>query len=198
MKEKWPLILFPICLALALYGWIARQSASAATPRFGCNPTTLTVRTGQTFYLTVAVTDTLDLYAWQFDASYSNQYLEFVTLLPGNQLRADGARDYFVAPTVAPGSSTNEVRLAAATRLSQHGGADGSGPVAHLLFRALNRKPDGSTVTLNDITLVDRNALEISRELVDSGRCKVIISDSAPILYQPPVGELVFVPLVVR
>ncbi len=54
------------------------QSASAADPTIGCRPYNLTVKTGTTFYITVAVTDTVDLYAWQINARYYPEYLEFV------------------------------------------------------------------------------------------------------------------------
>lgn len=172
--------------------------ASAATPKIGCSPTNLTVKTGQTFYITVAVTDTSDLYAWQMDASYYNAYLEFVRLLPGNHLRSDGTRYYLVKPGVVTGSTTNEMRLAAYTRLSRNSGTNGSGHIAHIFFRAVKQKLDGTNVTLNDIKLVDRNALAISKSLVNSGQCKVTISDSAAVLNQPAVGELILLPVIRR
>jgi hypothetical protein len=182
-----------IVLLLAL-----RQSSQAATPQLGCNPLALTVKTGQTFYITVAVTDTTDLYAWQMDATYNHDFLEFVSIAPGNHLCQDGALYYKVTPTVVPGSTTDEMRLAVYTRLSKHTGVDGNGSIAHIYFRALSQNLGGTNVTLNDTKLVDRNALEISKSLVNSGRCKVIISDTAPELEQDPVGELIFLPMTLR
>lgn len=196
--KKLIIIFFPFIVVLAFYDFLTRQSANAATPQFGCSPTTLTVHTGQTFYLTVAVTDTLDLYAWQFDTQYHPEYLEWVALMPGNHLRSDGAYHYLVPPkVVVSGSTTKEATNAAATRLSKDTGVDGNGVIAYLYFRA-KKKTTGTTVTLNDSMLVDRNALVISKSLVNSGKCKVIISDSAPVLVQPPVGELIFLPMVNR
>jgi len=175
------------------------HAASAAGPKIGCQPHSLTVKTGQTFYITVAVTDTTDLYAWQLDATYYHAYLEFVRLVPGDHLRSDGASYYLVNPGVVPAATTSEMRLAAYTRLSRDVGVNGSGAVAHIFFRALQQKLDGTNVTLNQIKLVDRNALEITKSLSNSGQCKVYISNTAPPLIQPPVGEqTLFLPVMLR
>jgi hypothetical protein len=198
MKKIWLFPVFSFLMAYSLYCFLMAQNANAGTPTIGCSPNTLTVRTGQTFYLTVAVTETLDLYAWQFDATYTKQYLEWVTLLPGNHLRSDGASHYLSPPYLVSDITTNEVRLAAATRLSQDVGVNGNGAIAHLMFRALKQKTDGTNVTLNDALLVDRNALEINKSYANSGICKVIIRDDAPPLIQPSVGELLFLPAIIR
>lgn len=174
------------------------HTAAAATAKFGCKPVNLTVKTGQTFYITVAVTDTTDLYAWQMDASYYNAYLEFVTIAPGNHLRSDGSRYYLVRPSITPGTTSNEMRLATYTRLSRNTGVDGSGNIAHIYFRAIKQKLDGTTISLNDTKLIDRNALDISKGLTNSGYCKVYISDSATQLIQAPVGEMLFLPYTKR
>jgi len=196
------------CLSILLVGLIAiaalvflihvTAAASpnpAVTPKIGCNPYNLTVKTGQTFYITVAVSDTTDLYAWQLDATYYPDYLEYVRLVPGNHLRSDGTSYYLVKPGIVTGTTTNEMRLAAYTRLSKNSGADGSGNIAHFFFRAL-KPSSGTNVTLNDIILVDRNALEITKSLINTGRCRVIISDSAAELNQDVVGELEFLPVI--
>jgi hypothetical protein len=198
MKSKFAYIPLAALLPVIVLLLTLRQSSQAATPQLGCNPLALTVKTGQTFYITVAVTDTTDLYAWQMDASYYHQYLEFVSIAPGNHLREDGALYYKVSPTIVPGSTTDEMRLAAYTRLSKHTGMDGNGAIAHIYFRALAQNLSGTNVTLNDTKLVDRNALEITKSLVNSGRCKVIISNTAPELEQDPVGELIFMPTTFR
>ncbi len=197
--KKLMILLSALIAILAFYGFLNNHSAQAQTPTFGCKPISLTVRTGQIFYLTVAVTDTLDLYAWQFDTQYHPETLEWVALIPGNHLRSDGARHYLMPPkVVVSGSTTKEATNAAATRLSKDTGVDGNGVIAYLYFRAIKPKTTGTTVTLNDSMLVDRNALVISKSLVNSGNCKVIISDSAPVLVQPPVGELIFMPTIIR
>lgn len=103
-----------------------------------------------------------------------------------------------VAPVLQIGTTTNEALNAATTRLSKDVGVNGNCALAHILFRALKQKTDGSTIDLNDILLVDRNALEIAKDYVNSADCKVINRDDVAVLIQPPVGELIFLPAVVR
>ena len=196
--KKSLLIFFAMVIAFIGVELILRPAAQAGTAKVGCQPQNLTVRTGQTFYVSLVVTDTLDLYAFQFDTTFNNQYLEYLTLLPGAQLRSDGAKDFVVAPQLKIAPTTNEALNAATTRLSQDGGVNGSGALAHILFRAVKQKTDGLTIDLNDILLVDRNALEIEKDYVNNADCKVIIRNDAPVLIQPPVGELLFLPTVVR
>ena len=166
------------------------QKASAADSSIGCRPYNLTVKTGTTFYITVAVTDTVDLFAWQIDAKYYPEYLEYAGIYSGDHLRSDGAQGYSVAPVIVPGIF-NEMHLAAYTRLGRDVGIDGSGEIAYIMFRAVKQKLDGSTITLNDVTLVDRNALEISNTRANSGNCKITISDSTP-----SFGPRVYLPII--
>ncbi|MCS7248325.1 MAG: cohesin domain-containing protein [Anaerolineales bacterium] len=199
MMKKFAFLLFSITLALIAVGWLTRPAAQAATAKVSCREGNFTVRTGQTFYVTLVVTDTQDLYAWQFDAAFNPQYLEFVTMLPGNHLRSDGAQHFVVPPVVVNvGSTTKEARYAAATRLSKNTGVNGSGQLAHVMFKALEQKTDGTTIDLKNIILADRNALEIAKDYVNSADCKVTIRDNAPVFTQPPVGELIFLPAVIR
>jgi hypothetical protein len=200
MIRKISLLSLATLLPAVILILFSHQTTSAATTaKLGCTPLSLTVHTGQTFYITVAVTDTTDLYAWQMDASYNKNYIEIDRIVPGDHLRSDGSLYYLVKPTVITGTTTNEMRLAAYTRLSKDTGVDGSGFVTHIFFHALTQTPtSGINVALNDTKLVDRNALDITKSLVNSGNCKVIISDSAPELQQNPVGELVFLPIILR
>ncbi|MBN2501677.1 MAG: hypothetical protein JXB38_12920 [Anaerolineales bacterium] len=180
-------ILLPVLALLVL----ARQPAVATTAYLGCKPATLTVKTGQSFYLTVAVTDTLDLYAWQFNADYIETYLEFQRILPGNHLYTDGASYYYIQPV----DSGTEAQRAAATRLSRHQGIDGSGEIAYIFFRAKTQKTDGTIVDLRETLLVDHNALEITKTLFNNSDCRVYIKNDVDELIQPPVGEVVYMPL---
>ncbi len=167
------------------------QTASAADPYIGCRPYNLTVKTGQTFYITVAVTDTVDLFAWQINARYYPEYLEFAGIVSGDHLRSDGALGYSVAPVVVPGTSINDMTLAAYTRLGKDYGTDGSGEIAYILFRAVKQNLAGSTITLHDTVLVDRNALEISKSTANGGKCKILISDAAP-----QFGPRLYIPII--
>jgi len=196
MARKYILLALVVLIPVLAVLLLTRLPATAATAYLGCKPVFLTVKTGQTFYLTVAVTDTIDLYAWQFDADYNGTYLDFLRVVPGNHLRTDGAAHYYLSPVNNTSSTIAE--RAAATRLSQHVGVDGSGEIAYVFFRAIKQVTTGTNVTLKNSLLVDRNALSISRTLVNSGNCKVTIRDAADDLIQPPVGELIFLPAILR
>jgi len=191
---------FYIPFLLILFGVIIGilQTASAAGAKIGCNPYNLTVKTGQTFYITVAVTDTIDLYAWQMDLKYYPEYLEFDRLVAGSHLRSDGTSNYQVEPSVVTETFYNVMSLAALTRLSNNRGVDGSGSIAHIYFHALKQKLDGSAITISDWKLVDRNALEISSTRTNSGLCRITISDSAPPLDQLPIDGALFLPFIVK
>jgi hypothetical protein len=192
MIRKLSLILLALSLPALAALWLTR-SGNSATPLLGCKPGALTVRTGQTFYFTVAVTDTTDLYAWQFDMTFNPIYLEFISVMPGDHLVSDGAAGYFVQPV----STSNEVQLAAYTRLSENVGVDGSGNIAYVYFRA-KKATTGYNATLNDRVVVNRNALDVTYSPYNSYHCKVIISDSAPVYAQPGVGFPANVPLILK
>lgn len=196
MNKKNMLVFMTVFIPLGLLA-LALHTSAAAGPAVGCKPYLLTVKTGQVFYFTVAVTETIDLYAWQMDATYYPEYLEFLSIAPGPHLRSDGAADYMVYPVVAAGGTTNEIRLAAETRLGKDTGIDGSGDTAYLFFKAVKKKTDGTNVTLNDRKFVDRNAREITLSLINSARCKVTISDTAPPLIQPAINPL-YLPVIMR
>jgi len=108
-----------------------------------------------------------------------------------NEFQIGGATGYFIPPV----PTSNEAQLAAYTRLSKHVGVVGSGNIAHVYFRA-KKATTGSNSTLNGILLLDRNALNITYNSVNSLRCKVIISDNAPVYAQPGVGFPANLPLI--
>jgi len=188
-------VLVMVLLVAAALSLVSASGATAATTTVGfAQQPRITVRTGQSFYLTVAVTDASDLYGWQFDTEYNSTYLEFIRVARGPMLSSDGASAYLVPPSVQPGKALH----VAATRLARDAGVSGSGEVAYVFFRALKDTPStGTTVSLKNVLLVDRNALEIERSYVNGGRCGVVISASAPEYVQPPV-EGAYLPLVLR
>jgi len=196
MFKKTMILLLAFLAPVLLIFLMVQHAAQATTTYVGCKPVELTVKTGQTFYLTVAVTDTVDLYAWQFDADYNGTYLEFLHVFPGNALRSDGTSHYYIAPVHV--ITTTIAQRAAATRLQVHNGVDGNGEIAYVFFRAIQQNTSGTNVNLEAVELVDRNALEISKTLANSGNCKVVIRNDADELIQPPVGELIYLPLIYR
>jgi len=189
------LILALLCGALLLAAslGLAARHVGATTPQVGCSSGPLTVRTGQSFYFTVVVSDVLDLYAWQTDVTYNTTYLDYERIVIGDFLRRDGAAQHAVEPAETPGLLEN----AAVTRLSRHTGQDGSGTIAYLFFTAL--EDTGSTsAKVSHAVLLDHNALEIDKDYISSGYCRAAIDDDAPPLVQPPVGARVYLPVVLR
>lgn len=195
IKRLVPIIFVATAIAAAWFVFLAPSPVGATTPRIGCPADTLTVRTEQRFYHTVVVNDVLDLYAWQTNITYNGTYLAYDGFVMGDFLRQDGAAQYVIAPSTRPGLVSD----LAVTRLSRHTGQDGSGAIAYLFFRALKSTGTGRTaVKVTSALLVERNALEISKNYIDLGNCWTIISDDAPVLIQPSVGEKVFLPLLLR
>lgn len=168
-------------VAVVLSG--ATSSATSTNTEIGFSPTTVTVQTGQTFYVTVVVNNISDLYGWQLDAKYNTEYLEFVKVEEGTLLKSDGASTYFTAPTTEPEGSSYEALHEAVTRLSRDVGVDGSGAIVHIFFRAIKDK-SGTTVSLQQPQLVDCNAEDINRNYINHGKCSVTISADVPVYEQ--------------
>ena len=190
--------LFLLVAAAITTIWIGAprpNRAGAATPMIGCPGGTLTVRTGQRFYHTVVVSDVVDLYAWQTAITYNATYLSYEGVVIGDFLIGGGAAQYTVKPSVMPG----RIDDLAVTRLGRPTGQDGSGAIAYLSFTALKQVTSGTSARVTEALLADRNALAIEKNYIDSGYCRVIIRDDAPVLIQPPIGtHSVYVPLVLR
>lgn len=195
-KNRWTVVVLALSIGVILASALILnvQQSKADTVQVGC-PGPLTVRTGQDFYITVVISDALDLYAWQMDLTFNPAYLEYQYLVIGDRLTSDGANQYIQQPT----SSSNKLDNIAVTRLAENSGVDGSGEVMYMIFTALAEPTSGYTQPdVEDVTLVDRNALDISKTLINSGICRVNIADDAPLLIQPPVGRLVYLPLVLK
>jgi hypothetical protein len=194
-KHGFPVLVIAIVVMLLSFVLLAASQSQAASAKFGCPPETLEVRTGQSFYFTVVISDVTDLYAWQSDLSYNPDYLDYQSAVYGDLLILDGAAQY----TQQPERSSGALDHLAATRLGRDTGVDGSGPVLYLVFKA--KKDTGTGYTSARATnpyLVDRNALEIDRGTINSGNCRVAIDDDAPVFVQPPIGEVVFLPLLLK
>ncbi|MBU0510147.1 MAG: cohesin domain-containing protein [Chloroflexi bacterium] len=194
-KPRWPVIILILCCAALLLGGLISnvRPSRAGTVKFGC-PQQLTVRTGQDFYITVVISDVVDLYAWQSDFTYNTTYLEYKHIVFGDFLTQDGAAQYRQPPV----ASTGLVDNIAATRLSANTGLDGDGHVFYVVFKALKETSTYTGPKVASVLLVNRQPLEIAKDLINSGYCRVYIDDDVPPLIQPPIGEKVYLPLVLR
>jgi hypothetical protein len=161
-----------IFLGFAFGLWM--QYVQASTPYVGCPAGSLTVQT---------------------DVTYNTTYLQYEKIVFSNFLEHNGASQYVVEPRQTSG----RLEDIAVTRLSLHTGENGSGNLAYLFFTALKDTGTGvASARLVNTILVDRNALEIDRSIINSGNCWVDISDDASILEQLPVGYIFYVPTLLR
>ena len=170
-RTSLPLAVLMVGAVLAL---MCIPASGAGTASIGFSPATVTVQTGAVFSLTVVVNDVIDLYGLQLDASYNDEYLEFVNAEAGTMPGSDDVSTYFATPAAEAG----EILHGAITRLSNDAGIDGSGTIVEVFFRAL-KDTTGTYVKIENPQLVDRNGQDISRSYINSGRCKVIISADA-------------------
>ncbi len=170
-----------IILLLAVVGAVAvnTNDTAATGTNAGFEANDITVQTGQTFYLTMVVNDVDDLYAWQCDIEYDSDYLELINVVEGPFLSSDGAQTYYVAPAMV----SEETQWAASTRLAQDEGVTGSGDVVTLFFQALD-ETSGRSVRLRNVQLLDRNARDIDKDYLNSGRCRITIDDEAALYIQ--------------
>ena len=176
MSKRIPLMILTLLIAVA---GIGLNTDGATGTGAGFSPSAVTVQTGQTFYLTVVVNDVNDLYGCQCDIEYNTEYLEMIDAVAGDFLGSDGADTYFAAPEIEPG----KIQHGALTRLSRDEGIAGSGVIFHLSFRAL-KETSGKMVSLKNIQLVDRNARDIDKDYLNSGRCRITIDDEAALYIQ--------------
>ena len=182
MSKRIPLLILTLLIAATGIGLNAEGSGATGTGA-GFSEDKLTVQTGQTFYLTVVVNDVSDLYGCQCDIEYNPEYLEVIDAVDGDFLGSDGADTYFAAPEIEPG----KIQHGALTRLSRDEGITGNGVIFHLSFRAL-KETNGKMVSLKNIQLVDRNARDIDKDYLNSGRCRITIGDEADIYTQPDIA----------
>jgi general secretion pathway protein D len=116
-----------------------------------------TVSLGQPFAVTVDITGTTDLYAYQFDLGYNPAILSLSTISEGNFLSAAGAT-FFI-----PGSIDNTAGLASATAdslLTAVSGAAGSGTLVTFDFTAIGA--GNSALTLSNLFLLDSSLAAIN------------------------------------
>ena len=69
----------------------------------------------------------------------------------------------------------------------------------YLVFKAKKDTGTGTTsLKVSNPILVDRHALDIDRAYINSGYCRVLIDDDAPIFIQPLIGDKIFLPLMIK
>ncbi len=149
----------PIITLMILCGIVQARRACADTISVTA-PTNISL--GKSFAVTVDVTGSADLYAYQFDLDYNPAILSLSTISEGSFLSSAGAT-FFI-----PGSIDNTIGLAAATAdslLTAIVGAAGSGTLVTFDFTAIGT--GSSALSLSNAVLLDSDLTNISTTTED-------------------------------
>lgn len=96
-------------------------------------PSTITVEVGQTFFVSIRVSDVVDLYGWEFKLKWSPSVLDALSFKEGDFLKSGG--DTFFWPTI---NNTEGYVFADCTLMGNIPGVSGSGTLATIEFKAEN------------------------------------------------------------
>ncbi|MGQ9460229.1 MAG: cohesin domain-containing protein [Candidatus Bathyarchaeaceae archaeon] len=103
---------------------VAHARASTQTTLYVA-PSTITVTAGQTFIVSINISDVIDLYGWEFKLKWNPTLLDALNVMEGNFLKRGG--DTFFWPII---NNTIGCLLATCTLLGNIPGVNGSGELA--------------------------------------------------------------------
>lgn len=135
------------------------------------DPSVLSVTQSQAFTVDVAITDAVDLYAYQFDVSFEPALMEAYDITEGAFLSGGGATN-FLAGTIDNTAGT--ITFTADTLQGLVSGVTGSGILASISFNALDLGL--SAITLSNIQLLDSNLDDISASITSIGDGTVTVN----------------------
>lgn len=160
---------------------IAGSSASADTIQVDPSSTTVTV--GETFSLDVDVSNMSDLYAYQFDLTFTPGVLSATNVSEGPFL-ASGGTTFFLPGTIDNVGGT--ITFNADTLIGAISGVSGSGTLAVFDFEALAAGP--SPVTLANVLLFDSTGASI---IPSSTGGSIVTVENASSVPEPALAALV-------
>lgn len=121
-----------------------------AAPILSIQPSELTVQSGQTFTLDVAISDVADLYAFEFSLGFNSALLAVNAINEGHFL-ATGGSTFFIEGEID--NATGAILWTANALFGEVLGVDGGGTLAQVSFTAL---AEGiSSISLFGVTLLD-------------------------------------------
>jgi hypothetical protein len=171
-------------LILTLY--VSGSSASADTIQVDPSSTTVTV--GETFSLDVDVSNISDLYAYQFDLTFTPGVL-FATNVSEGPFLANGGDTFFLPGTIDNVGGT--ITFNADTLIGATSGVTGSGTLAVFDFEALAAGP--SPVAIANVFLLDSTGASIIPSSTGESIVTVQNASSVP---EPASGALLGTALV--
>lgn len=170
--RKLQLLIFTICVA----------GSSARADTIQVDPASTTVTVGETFSLYVDVSNISDLYAYQFDLTFTPGVLLATNVTEGPFL-ADVGTAFFLPGTIDNGGGT--IALNADTLIGPISGVTGSGTIAVFDFEALAAGP--GTVTLANVFLLDSTGASI---IPSATLGSIITVENASSVPEPESGAL--------
>jgi hypothetical protein len=142
--SRWALILV-ITVGLSIFPLHAVQSASTAT--LSVYPASITASQGQSFMISVTISNVLDLYGWEFRLNWTTTLVDALNVTEGSLLKSGGSTFFTVNMNATAGRMVVDCTL-----LGSVSGVSGTGTLATITFYAKNGGQ--SPLNLYDVILV--------------------------------------------
>ena len=139
------------------------------------DPSVLSVTQSQAFSLDVAITDVVDLYAYQFDVSFDPALMQASDITEGAFLSGGGATNFFAGLI---DNTAGTIMFTADTLQGFVSGVTGSGILASINFNALDL--GSSAIALSNVQLLDSNLDDISASITSIGDGSITVSQQVP------------------
>lgn len=146
MNRKLALRTFIVISLLVILATAPVRASSQTTVYVA--PSTVTVKVGQTFFVSIKISDVIDLYGWEFKLKWNPTVLDALSVTEGDFLKSGG--DTFFWPII---NNTKGCILVDCTLLGNIPGVNGSGTLVTIEFKAENRGE--SILDLYDTKLVN-------------------------------------------
>lgn len=148
--------LFILVFILLNLGFVLASSLSIS-------PSAKTVNKGERFFLDINAENISELYGFQLDINYNQNFLKYLSISEGDFLKSDGATTFSVTPD---NSTAGKIRNYAVTRIMKKNGVNGTGVLATVEFEAMNF--GSSVVYLSNDKLYNSDTNEISHSTRNS------------------------------
>lgn len=149
--------LFLVLVLFVVISFAFLPCLAIAIPIVSVQPSTSTIYPGDTFNLSVGISDVTDLFAFQFDIGFDPAILSAVSVTEGPFLPSGGST-FFVPGTID--NIAGSISFNADSLIGAISGVSGDGTLATLSFQALALGT--SPVDLSNVILLDSTFSDIS------------------------------------
>ncbi|PYQ44930.1 MAG: hypothetical protein DMF77_05895 [Acidobacteria bacterium] len=150
------------CLASATVVVVLTGTAMAAPPAVAVVPASTSVLPGESFSVTVALSDVTDAYAFQFDVTFDATLLKLTSVANGGFLPDDR---FSGGIANANGSVTFVYNLLT----GPVAGVSGGGALATLTFETFGDRFGSSAIHVGNVVLIDSKGVDIPGTTVTDG-----------------------------